>query len=435
MSLDELQNRIIDKQQEIDRLEFLVERRRNELDAEASTIHDLEISLGTSTAPTLRELGKEVAPEDYLDMVNRLENRLKLQQMRTNAAQKEVQETRLANKQTEDAIEQLFGEEARIRAITGYRSPEYARKSNHVCSKLSSPEQNMLLQELRILVTRIREEQKITRDIIHQKDKVVESLVANKADVDEKTEELFILRNKVKASNNEMNAISEEYETFRREHLKADKAINRLESQNDSGCLSSLLQDKLFLKAKIYEHVDMRRAQDKAIKAQSFRLQHLQARADAIADAVTDLKMTERVSACLKGTVAPIEEPVCSLDIETILPSDESVDLALYELLSRDVEAINHSIGLKDIILLEKEAAIESLEEKLERVFMANAGEIDLKEEEIAYMEQQVRGINQDVRSEREAYFQEISSLRQEKTRAQKQVLRARSQRRSISPS
>ena len=422
----------------------------------------------------LRELGQEVAPEDFLDMVNRLENKLKLQELRSQAVAKEVQEYKLLNRQTEETIQSLEVESARIRAITGYIEPHKqnsSRRKYHVCHTLSVPEQDLLQhvcfaphkknttpslhppppspQELAYLVDKIKTEVKLSREKVSHKDKVVDAMQGKETDFDGLNERLFQLRNKLNSQQQELDRVDEEYETYRKQHLRSDRLISRLENTGDSGCLSSLLKDNLFLKAKINEHVEMRRMQDKAVKAQSFRLQQLQKRADMIANGVEDLKLTDLVSGHLKGAVQVTEEPLCSLDIETILPSDETVDAALYELLARDVEAINNSVDLKYIIIGEKDATVVALEEKVERVLHQNNEETQLKHEDNIAFEANVRDLNkvatiilktiitsahthtpphnttQEVRQEREAYQQEIASLRTRKCVAQKKVQRA----------
>eukprot|EP01064_Diplonema_japonicum_P005362 TRINITY_DN13607_c0_g1_i1.p1 TRINITY_DN13607_c0_g1~~TRINITY_DN13607_c0_g1_i1.p1 ORF type:complete len:369 (+),score=144.49 TRINITY_DN13607_c0_g1_i1:125-1231(+) len=366
-------------------------------------------------------------------MINRLENKLKLQQMRSAAISKDVNESRLMNRQVEDVIQSLDEEAQRIKAITGYKGPELSSNNVHICTKLSPPEQQLLFQELRILSAKIKEEIRATKVLLDQKTKVIEGFTKREDNLAELQEKVFELRNELNAKNNELHNVNEEHEYYRKEHLKADRMIAKLENENGSGCLSSLMQDKLFLKAKIYEHVDMRRTQDKAIKAQSFRLAHLQMRADMITNAVADLKMTEIVSSKLKGTLAPVEEPVCSLDIETILPSDETIDVALYELLCRDVEAINNSIGLKDIILLEKEATIEALEEKVERVLYTNEEDFIAKNDDVLTLQHDVKQLHREVWNDREAYQQEIAELRKNKTEAQKKLVKVRKSVRSQS--
>ena len=393
-----------------------------------NAVADLEATTGTSNQQ-LRELGREVAPEDFLDMVNRLENKLKLQQMRAMSVLREISDAKIAHKQTEDRIQVLDMEQQKIRAITGYREPEYSKKSNHICSRLTLPEQETLLQELRLLRSKIKEEVKYSGDIVHQKDKVIETLTKKNGQLEDLEEQVFGLRVQLNAKCQVFQKISEEYEEYRKEHLKADKVISRLENTSDNGCRSSLMQDKLFLKAKIYQHVDKRRAQDKAIKAQQFRLNHLKDRLEMITNAVEDLKLTDLVASHLKGTLLPIDEPVSCLDIEAILPSDELIDMSLFELLARDVKAIQNSIGLKEIILREKEATIESLDEKVERVMLMNEEDILLKIEDIAYLEHEVVNLEKEVKCEREVYINEISDLRRRKTSTQKKVVQARSQR------
>eukprot|EP01061_Rhynchopus_euleeides_P019901 TRINITY_DN32632_c0_g1_i1.p1 TRINITY_DN32632_c0_g1~~TRINITY_DN32632_c0_g1_i1.p1 ORF type:complete len:441 (+),score=208.73 TRINITY_DN32632_c0_g1_i1:215-1537(+) len=433
-SVDDIQQRLLDKELEIDRLEALVARRKNELEAEKSTIHELEVQMGTSNYPTLRELGQDVAPEDYLDMVNRLENRLKLQQMRSQAIQREVSECKLMNRQAEDNIQHLDVEAARIKAVTGFIEPhkQAKRRRYHICSVLTAAEQAALIRELTFLVSKIKCELKMGKEVVTHKDKVIAHLHGREVDFDELNEKMFQLCNKLNAQNNELVVVTEEYEKFRREHLRADRMISRLESRSDDGSINSLTADNMFLKRKITEHVEMRRTQDRAVKAQSFRLAHLQKRADMITNAVADLKMTELVSSKLKGTVQTVEEPICSLDIEAILPSDETVDVALYELLARDVEAINDSVALKDIIAQEKEATIDTLVEKVERVLYQNNEETQLKHEDNMNFDAEVIALNREVRAEREQYQQEIADLRKAKCRAQRRVSKASGKQRSL---
>ena len=234
----------------------------------------------------------------------------------------------------------------------------------------------------------------MNKEIVNHKDKVISHLHSQESDFDETNEKMFQLCSKLNAQNAELSSATEEYEHYRREHLRADRVISRLETSNDDGSINSLTADNMFLKRKINEHVEMRRTQDKAVKAQSFRLAHLQKRADMITHAVADLKMTEAVSSRLKGTVQTVEEPVCSLDIETILPADESVDVGLYELLARDVEAINNSVELKDIIVQEKASTIDTLVEKVERVLYQNNEETQLKHEDNMNFEAEVIALN-----------------------------------------
>ena len=87
--------------------------------------------------------------------------------------------------------------------------------------------------------------------------------------------------------------------------------------------------------------------------------------------ALKDLKTNTKIQRRLKDALMGAEVEDADIDpynVDNYLPANEIVDVELYELLQRDLEAITTSMKLKDIILLEKEATIEATELKLDEL-------------------------------------------------------------------
>ena len=96
---------------------------------------------------------------------------------------------------------------------------------------------------------------------------------------------------------------------------------------------------------------------------------------------MADLKLTKEVNkkidrksatAVLPHRYEPKEWP----------PLSENVDMCLYELLTRDVKAMKESIRLKNLLLYEKDAAIEAIEHKMKQIVEEN-GKQSVSTEEV----------------------------------------------------
>eukprot|EP01062_Namystynia_karyoxenos_P037909 TRINITY_DN2757_c0_g1_i1.p1 TRINITY_DN2757_c0_g1~~TRINITY_DN2757_c0_g1_i1.p1 ORF type:complete len:711 (+),score=358.62 TRINITY_DN2757_c0_g1_i1:105-2135(+) len=309
-----------------------------------------------------------VLPEEALDRITELEQAIQQQHRQMDAMRKETSLTEQDIKAIDRQIHAVNAELQHIQQVTGYDRS----KSKPLTTDFEI--QGAQLAELTALLRRLQEEKVKGQQILRKKTQLAEELARELADKKESEERLYQLHNDNKVADRELAALQEEMEELKGEHKKSDRHIVALEGKRDVTAIESLQLDKDFLKGQIAKHSEGRREQDKVIGAQQFRLTQLEQRVAVVEQCLRDLRMWNKVQGKLKDAMAAIseiDEGRQATNLDQIAPPNEMVDVELYELINRDLEAISNSLKLKHIILIEKEATIEATQQKVDELAMS----------------------------------------------------------------
>eukprot|EP00754_Rhynchopus_humris_P029781 Rhum_TRINITY_DN15235_c11_g1::Rhum_TRINITY_DN15235_c11_g1_i1::g.146194::m.146194 len=308
-----------------------------------------------------RQIEEEtILPEEALDRVIEMEHMIKSQQKLGAEIARDCALTEKDISNVDKKIDLVSKELAHIQRVTGYDSTQGAQ--DHVDFALQQEQ----ITQLGSLVKRLEDEHRRGAALLSKRTAEILTLSERVEENSEIEEQVFKATNDLQVVQRECDQLMEQTRVLMMDHSKTDRAIMVLEGSRDVGAVQSLNSDKQYLQGQIEAHKAAKGESDKAIKAQAFRIDVLERRLEVVKAALKDLKTDQKIQRRLKDalTVADTEEKD-PYNIEGLMPQEELLDVELYELLNRDLEAITTSMKLKDIILLEKDDTIEATELKL----------------------------------------------------------------------
>eukprot|EP01006_Ploeotia_vitrea_P029434 TRINITY_DN61982_c0_g1_i1.p2 TRINITY_DN61982_c0_g1~~TRINITY_DN61982_c0_g1_i1.p2 ORF type:complete len:410 (+),score=66.48 TRINITY_DN61982_c0_g1_i1:76-1305(+) len=325
--------------------------------------------LATVNQMTIRKLENErdsnrtVLPEDSLDTIVRLENTLKLERQNTEKLVKENKLLDTQLKKQEKAITKVVGDLEDVKRETGWVKGMSMKKEE----KEARANENKIA-ELQLMLQKLEEEQRTNKLIQRKKTQLIETLSKELDNKKQLEEELFTAQNTIKVKEREIKDCQDELKTLQKIHAKKDKLIVSMEHEKDNNHLKQLEGDKRFLQSEIAKHTDRRRLQERTVKSQQIRIDQLQARIESITQALRDLKLDRHLQEVLRGPLPPVGDvpDVLEMDPNDIVPEHEPIDMAIFDLLQRDLDALRNQLSLKDVIIQEKDANMEALERKVE---------------------------------------------------------------------
>eukprot|EP01012_Entosiphon_sulcatum_P014428 TRINITY_DN1945_c0_g1_i1.p1 TRINITY_DN1945_c0_g1~~TRINITY_DN1945_c0_g1_i1.p1 ORF type:complete len:472 (+),score=173.98 TRINITY_DN1945_c0_g1_i1:41-1417(+) len=414
----ERRGKLLEKQLEQRNAELkMVENERRVLD-ELQTVNQMAI----------RKLDNErdakyLLPEESLDTIVRLESTIKLEKQRQENNLKEKKTLDLQSAKKEKELTKLVNELELIKRETGWTR---GATTTAAAKQAKDPRGNEgKISELQMLVQKLEEESKTNRQIQRKKTQLIESLAKELDSKQQLEEDLYQAQNAIKVKDREIRDLMEELKTVKRLHAKQDKVIGSLEAEKESTTYKQLEGDKRFLQAEIAKHVEARRQQERAIKAQQQRIDQLQARLDNLVLTLRELGVDHHLQDAITGAVVPRELPaeVDLADTSVFLPgASETVDLEVFELLQRNSESLRNQLALKDVIIGEKEANVEALEKKLELLSQAkrtDARSITAERKELAF---QIDDLKRALDIQQDTYRKQADKLKQENARLKKRV-------------
>eukprot|EP01064_Diplonema_japonicum_P026862 TRINITY_DN3845_c6_g1_i1.p1 TRINITY_DN3845_c6_g1~~TRINITY_DN3845_c6_g1_i1.p1 ORF type:complete len:667 (+),score=318.37 TRINITY_DN3845_c6_g1_i1:40-2040(+) len=377
-------------------------------------VDEVPVCLKVMYQDALRIEEDTILPEEALDKVVELEHAIKLQQKvneevirDTNLTEKDIQ---AVDKQIDSVAKEL----GHIQRVTGFDNSN--NKKEHIDWNLQE-EQILHLTEL---VQTLEREHSKGVQVLKKKTELLVRLSEEVEEKKEVEEQVFKCQNDINVVNKEMDEVREETNRLMKYHDKSDRAITVLEEQRDVVAVDSLQNDKQYLQRQISSHVSAKGESDRIIKAQAFRLGVLENRLGVVTNALKDLKSDQKIQRRLKDALTLTEDDdVDPTNLEAIMPANELIDIELYELLNRDLEAITTSMKLKNIILHEKEATIEATELKLrdlqedkeeDEAYYYYTTQKDLKEVDELHHQRRIRQENQ--RRERDGIKRGVAASR-----------------------
>ncbi|KAJ9467253.1 hypothetical protein DIPPA_23372 [Diplonema papillatum] len=402
------------KRLEVERCHNQMVRREQELRVFEKEIEDTEKKLlsGDAAVASLTSV-QNLSPEHFSDMFHRLQNHVRLQEMRNTVLSRDITDTAVFCKQMDKELESLELMNIQMQAATGYSA---VRENGG--RGLTQREQEVLLKELFCMQITVKKEILASRTMIIWKQNVIARLSEFAETREQTIEKQGETRNSINVKNEEIAAADEEIRDLHEEHGKTDDALVVCEERlAEMRGAPHLELDNQFLKAQAAGQLTKRRAKELAVKQQMKRLKETQDKHDAIVDSLNDLRIKRLVDKRLQG--------VLELPCETLSPDWDNtesgpVDVALYELLSKTKAALQDSSTVKDTLLAEKECSIRAAEEKLEAIMQDNYNVLIGSDKSLQAMEKRVLKIYEETWGASVEHREEVRKL-QTTRRLQKQ--------------
>lgn len=310
---------------------------------------------------------RNIAPEDALDTIIRLENAVKLASRRNTLYEKELAvRQRNLKEQTKD-LDKFRKEHNELISVTGFSSETKTEDVDTLRGHV---------EEMERLETTLQEEAKTAKVIIRKKQQLVETLQKELEDKKKAEEDLFALYNDIRVKDRDVHQAEAELEDFKRQDRKRNSALALADERRDVVALSCLEKDKDYLKKEVARSREVLRRQDVVQKKQVQRQLQLQARIDMISAALKDLGWDKELEQSIANGALiadPIGEPD---DDDRIMPPNEVVPAEVFELLRINFETVSNNLSRKDILLLEKTAVVQAMEEKVQKATAKHASEV-----------------------------------------------------------
>ena len=299
---------------------------------------------------------RDIAAEDALDTIVRLENALKIAQRRNALLGREQQRHEKLLKDRSKVLEKLTKEEDELRSATGWTG------ESHVEHDVQGRIGEM-----------VKVEQVVNRELVgaavlvKKKQQLVETLEVELSKKKEKEEFLLQMFNDIRVKDRDVKEMEVRVQKLRDEHEKNQSLIEVAKSKQATLSIHSLQEDTQSLKRTVEQHRETRRHQEDIIKAQVFRASQLQTRIDIVTAALQDLKLGKEFERSVpKSSLVPATSFGEPQSASEVVPADEQVAMSLFKLLLRDHDSMRTNVARKDVMLLEKEATVQALEAKLE---------------------------------------------------------------------
>lgn len=408
-----------EQQQRIRNLEKQLKSKEDELKMAKEERRMLD-ELATVSEMTLRKLenereARQLLPEESLDTIVRLENTLKLERLKGESLVKEKRLLEHQLKVQEKEIAKLSEELDLLKTETGW-----TRGTRLNVPRESKGSENKI-GELQLIIQRLEEEQRTNKQIQRKKTQLIESLSKELDAKKQLEEDLYQAQNTIKVKDRELKDLAEELKTLKRIHAKKDKLILTMENEKDDLPIKALEGDKRFLQAEIAKHLEVRRQQDRTIKAQQTRIEQLESRVETITQALRDLKLDKPLEYALKGALES-KEPGRDQDNGSVLPEKEVIDIELYEMLQRDLESLRNALQMKEVIITEKDANVEALEKKVEILVHSKRAEGRHAGADRREYASQIEDLKRALDVQAETHRKQIDRLKEENSRLKSRV-------------
>lgn len=332
------------------------EHELEQLSAENSERHNQMVEVQEKNK-RLEKDPREIAAEDALDTIIRLENTLQVAKRRNTMLQRENNVLSKNVKEANKTLERTQQQRDELVQLTGWHPETHETDVDTL---------RLRVGEMITLEATIRKELATGKVLLAKKEQLSKALEAELKSKEDVQERVLMLYNDIRVADRDLFEVNAQIDELKREHRKKDGALVVLENRKDQVAFESLMGDKEYLQRECAGKKEIRRGQEVVLKAQQKRTADLQARLDLTMMAIRDLKLEQGLDKAVSKTLVtdpPAHDPT---DPDRINPPNETIPVETYELFQRDLAAMSTSVSRKDIMILEKQATVEALEAKLD---------------------------------------------------------------------
>ncbi|CAD2216661.1 hypothetical protein AGDE_06170 [Angomonas deanei] len=354
---------------------------------------------------------KDIPAEDALDNIVRMQNQLKIVKRRNQLLAKEnaIQQKQLRDRA--NMLSRTSTELDNITEITGWHG-EF-----HDVDMSTTMNYQEAVHDMTTLAAKVRQELNSAKVIIKKKENAIVKLQTDAEQNKELEKKLQLLYNDIRVKQRDTREAEAKLQRMIVDDSNVERALVKRSEQQDSVAASVLYMenDKEFLSDAVAEMKVICRRQDNVVKAQLARQQQLQARLDQIMKALREMKLAKEFERNVaKSALVPSasrEEPE---DVEQILPDDEHIPIDTYRLLYKDNEMMRTSVARKNMLVLEKESAIQALESKLAKYIDSHNASATQGDSMQANKNAELTDLMIDLQEQHKAQLAEIEELSKE---------------------
>eukprot|EP01061_Rhynchopus_euleeides_P003897 TRINITY_DN13174_c0_g1_i1.p1 TRINITY_DN13174_c0_g1~~TRINITY_DN13174_c0_g1_i1.p1 ORF type:complete len:737 (+),score=354.19 TRINITY_DN13174_c0_g1_i1:64-2211(+) len=295
---------------------------------------------------------KKIRPEDQEQLVI-LDDKLKLEKEKTSALERELRqvlEPQLRAKR--DAAEKANSELEAMRQATGW--DERKQFSTH-----TQMDRENQISELLNELADLQVEQSALKGQNMKKTAMIEALAKKLLRKDDVERDCANLEEQLRQKQEEHRDRVENVRSLKRILNKKGKLTDDLMKHDDTARVKALESDKKVLQHEIARHVDGRRAAEKTIQAQHYRLTQLDNKLKAVASALRELHVKD--------------EPEALYMPPSWKAGDQTVSFQEYNDMQVHLATCRKHLMDKDTQIMDKDQTIEALEKKIDIIARAKA--------------------------------------------------------------
>lgn len=352
------------QKQAIQSLEELLHQREQQLADERSDVS----AHNQLVRKIVSRRGGDVAAEDALDTILRLEALIKLEQRRNellareNVAQRSLLSTR------RDELKKIHDQFGDLQHATGW-SPD------HPAFRRNREDAQHDIEQMRELEQKLVRNLKAAELIIAKKNHTIVLLQEELKKKKAIQEQLHEVHNHIRVKDRDCQEATHSLKQLATEGDKRDQALVSAQNSKDVYAFECIRDDNKYLRDQLHDARRSKAKLDDVGKLQLERLGTLKSRMAVLAAAMHDLRVDSRYAqhAQQSGGAVIVATPIATEDdidlaIAHARPEDEAIAPECFDLLSRDLEQMKAMLSRKEIILLEKQLVVESLEGKVENL-------------------------------------------------------------------
>ncbi|KAL7701956.1 hypothetical protein N2W54_008095 [Lotmaria passim] len=404
-------------QQELQRMTQAIEKYATRLDALGSELKSIEeqnlndnVNRQIQQYNEVSQAKSDIAAEDALDNIVRLQNQLKIVRRRNQLL---ARENAMQEKLVRDRAKKLEASSAELQSVmsaTGW----YGGKREVQFSQMERERAD--IHDMAFVEASLQADIKNARVANAKLEKTVVALHAKVQENEERRTRYMQLRNSIRVREKECNELRAKTQRMAADNhqlqlvVQSDSGMNLVE--NSTACMES---DCEFLTDAVQDMKVACRRQDNVIKAQIARQQQLQTRLDTVMRSLREMRLAREFERNVaKSALVPSasrEEPE---DVAEVLPEDEYIPVDTYRLLYKNNEMMRTNVARKNMLVLEKESAVQSMEAKVADS-IENHNEVARHDDEVQmYGVESMRAARQRMRAEENKLSEQIEQLRKD---------------------
>ncbi|GET92893.1 hypothetical protein, conserved [Leishmania tarentolae] len=355
-------------QQEMERMTRAIEEyaaRLDSLGAELETIEQQnrndEVNRQIQQYNEAAVAPQDIAAEDAMDNIVRMQNQLKILQRRNQLLARENAMQEKLLRERANKLESTHKELDTVMAATGW----YNGKRDVQFSQIERERED--IHDMSLVEASLRSDIKSNKVTIAKLEKTALALSAKVLENEERRTKYMQLRNDCQVRERECNELQAKAQRMAADNNKLQLVVKTEGDatlvQNSIACMES---DREFLSDAVQDLRMACRRQENIVKAQLTREQQLQRRLSTVTKALNEMRLAREFERNVaKSALVPSasrEEPE---DVAEVLPQDEYVPVDTFRLLYKNNEMMRTNVARKNMLVLEKESVVQAMEAKV----------------------------------------------------------------------
>ncbi|KAG5466415.1 hypothetical protein LSCM4_01566 [Leishmania orientalis] len=303
----------------------------------------------------------EIAAEDAMDNIVRMQNQLKIARRRNQLLAREnaMQEKLLRDRANK--LESLHKELGTVMVATGW----YGGKRDVQFSRMERERAD--IHDMALVEASLRSDIKSTKSTIAKLEKAVLALSAKALANEERHTQYMQLCNDCRVRERECDELQAKVHRMAADNKKLQLVVK---TESDAGLvdfsIACMESDREFLSDAVQDMKMACRRQENVIKAQIARQQQLQKRLDTVTKSLNEMRLAREFERNVaKSALVPSASREEPNDVAEVLPQDERIPVDTFRLLFKNNEMMRTNVARKNMLVLEKESVVQSMETKV----------------------------------------------------------------------